>query len=73
MSYDEDGYWLECVRRSGSNSATSGYQDIVEFVLSGQADDKTLSGMSAAFRSLHQECNRQISARREAKRLESYK
>ena len=72
MNFDDDGYWLECVRRSGSNSAVNGWSDLVEFVQSGRADDRTISGLHAAIRSLSQECQRQLSERREAKRLASY-
>lgn len=72
MSWDNDDFWLECVRRSKSNSAVNGWLDLVEFVKSGQADDRTLSGMTAAIRSLSQECGRQLSERREAKRIKRY-
>lgn len=72
MSWDADDFWLECVRRSKSNSAVNGWQDIVDFVKSGQADDRTLSGITAALRSLSQECGRQLSERREAQRIKRY-
>lgn len=72
MAHDEDGYWLDCIRRSGSNSVTSGYQDIVDFVVSGRADNRTLSGMHSAFRALAQQCRTQLSERLETERLARY-
>lgn len=67
--FDEDKYWEEAVRRSGSNSAVNGWLDLVEFIQSGQADDKTLSGLFCAIRSLSQECSKQLAERRETARL----
>jgi hypothetical protein len=71
-AFDEDGYWLDCIRRSGSNSAVSGWQDIAEFLQSGRADDRTLSGMFCALRALSQEAQRQLSERKEVQRLARY-
>lgn len=72
MSWDTDNFWLECVRRSRSNSAVNGWLDLVDYVKSGQADDGTLSGITAALRSLSQECGRQLSERREKQRIQRY-
>lgn len=73
MSFDEDGYWLSCIARSGSNSAVNGWADLAAFLLSGQADDRTLHGAHAALRGLSQRCQDQITERREAKRKALYK
>ena len=70
--FDEDGYWLECIQRSGSNSATSGWLDMVEYVKSMNGDARALSGMACALRSLSQQCFTQLSELKEAKRLEMY-
>lgn len=72
MTFDDDGYWQGVVARTGSNSAVNGWADLVAFVESGRADDRALSGLHVALRSLSQECHRQLSARKEAKRLASY-
>lgn len=71
--FDEDDYWLECIRRSGSNSVTAGWADIVSYLATGRADARTLSGMAAALRGLSQEAQRQLSKRREEERLERYR
>jgi hypothetical protein len=70
--YDEDEYWLECVRRSGSNSVVSGWADIAAFLASGRADDRALAGLQASLRSLSQWAGTQLSERREAARLARY-
>lgn len=62
--FDRDDFWLECVRRSKSNSAVNGWGDLVDYIKSGQADAATLSGMHAALRSLSQECLDQLAERR---------
>lgn len=71
MTRPRDDYWMECVRRSKSNSAISGFADLVDFIESGNADDRTLSGMHGALRSLSQECWDQLSERRAALRKAS--
>lgn len=72
MTFDDDGYWQEVIARTGSNSVANGWADVVAFVESGRADDRALSGLHVALRSLSQECQRQLSARKEARRLEMY-
>lgn len=72
MSWDNDGFWLERVRRTKSNSAVNGWLDLVDYIKSGRADTLTLSGLTVALRSLSQECQRQLSERREAERLKRY-
>jgi hypothetical protein len=71
-AFDEDGYWADCVRRSGHNLAVNGWLDLVEYVSSGRADDRTLSGLNAALRSLSQSCRDQLHERRERARLDRY-
>jgi hypothetical protein len=70
--FDDDDYWLECIRRSGSNSCVAGWGDMKAFIQSGRADDRTLSGFYVALRALSQEAQRQLSERREAQRLARY-
>jgi hypothetical protein len=70
--WDDDGYWLECVRKSKSNSAVAGFLDFVAFIESGAADDRALSGIAAALRSLSQRCRDELSERKEAQRLARY-
>jgi hypothetical protein len=70
--WDDDGYWLDCVRRTKSNSAIAGFKDFADFIESGAADDRALSGISSALRSLSQHCRDQLSERREAQRLARY-
>lgn len=70
--WDDDNYWMECVRRSKSNSAVNGWQDLVDYVKSGKADDRTLSGLHIAIRALSQECWEQLCERRKASRLKRY-
>jgi hypothetical protein len=72
VSYDEDDYWLSCIARGGSNSAVNGWADLVAYIESGTADDRSLWGAQAALRSLSQRCQDQITERREAKRKERY-
>jgi hypothetical protein len=69
MSFDDDDYWTEAVRRTGSNSAVSGWQDLVDFVRSGRADERALSGLHAALRSLSQNCHDQLAEKRKLARL----
>jgi len=63
--FDPDEYWLECIRRSKSNSVVSGWMDIVDYACSGQADESTLRGLRCALRDLSQKCSDQINERRE--------
>lgn len=72
VMWDSDDYWMECIRRSKSNSAVSGWLDLVEFVKAGTADDRTLSGMHVALRALSQEVGRQLSEKRETARIKRY-
>lgn len=71
MTFDDDGYWLECIRRSKSNSVVSGWMDIVDYACSGQADDRTLRGLRCALRDLAQKCSDEINQRREDAKLSS--
>lgn len=66
--FDDDGYWMDCVRRSKSNSAVNAWADIVEYVKSGQADERTLRGLRCALRDLSQHCGDQIAAHTEARK-----
>lgn len=72
MKWDDDDYWMECIRRTKSNSAISAFADFAEFIESGQMDDRALSGIASALRGLSQHCSDELSQRREAKRLERY-
>lgn len=60
MKFDGDEYWLNCLRRSKSNSVVSGWLDIVDFATSGQADESTLRGIRCAMRDLAQKCSDEI-------------
>jgi hypothetical protein len=64
MEVDDDGYWAEVTRRTGSNSAAEGFELLKSFVESGTATDKALYGMFSVLRSLSQNCQDQINARR---------
>lgn len=47
-----DEFWIEFVRRCGSNSATSGYADIEAMIQSGRLDAKQLRLLSTSLRAL---------------------
>lgn len=66
--FDDDGYWMECVRRSKSNSAVNAWAEMVEYVESGKADDRTLRGMRCALRELATHCSDQLHQRLEARK-----
>jgi hypothetical protein len=72
QKWDDDNYWLDCIRRTKSNSAISAFIEFAEFVEQGEMDDRALSGIAVALRSLSQRCSDELSQRREAKRLERY-
>ncbi len=48
---DED-FWIEFVRRCGSNSATSGFADLENLVRTGDLDAKQLRMLGASLRSI---------------------
>lgn len=71
---DDAGYWLNVIRqRTGRNSVTSAFADIADYLASGQADERALSGLHVALRSLSQEAHKQLSERREQARLARYR
>lgn len=47
-----DDFWIEFVRRCGSNSATAGYADLETLVREGDLDAKQLRLLSASLRSI---------------------
>lgn len=47
-----DGFWLDCVRALGSNSATDGFASIEELIVAGKLDERELRRLATACRSL---------------------
>jgi hypothetical protein len=68
MNKGDNDFWSEIVRRTGSNSAVEGHALLKSFVESGTASDRALWGMFSVLRSLSQQCQDQINARRASKR-----
>jgi hypothetical protein len=52
---EEENYWLECVRSSGSNHLTGAFADIQEMIASPKLDERALRRLSFALRALHQD------------------
>lgn len=52
MKTRDDEFWIEFVRRCGSNSATSGYADLEELVRNGNLTAKQLRLLGASLRSI---------------------
>lgn len=52
---DEEAFWLDLVRRSGSNMAVDGYAQIEDIIHSNRLDEASLRRLSVALRSLHQQ------------------
>ena len=71
--FDTDDFWTACVQRSGSNSVVNGWADMLAYVERGDADERALSGMTAALRGLSQLCQDQLHEKREASRLARYR
>ena len=49
-----DEFWMNAVRRSGSNSATAGFADLEDIIDGGQLTVRQLRAMGGALRSISQ-------------------
>lgn len=63
-TYDEEDFWGEVIRKTGSNSASEGWESLKRLIQSGDVSTSSLWGIHSALRSLSQECQNQISERR---------
>lgn len=64
---DDDEFWLDLVRLTGSNMAVEGFAHIEELIDSDRLDEPTLRRLFAALRSLSQKASSRASLM-EAKR-----